>query len=122
MGIKPVKYAISAGVGGAHVISSYADEVQGWTEPFRRSQDYVHLIGFGIGLVDAVAEFSAEGAIGEALALSSEPLLIRSLYEAARHYLAGGSSSPKKSASKAGWKLVTQGAGAGQPQVIARYV
>jgi len=58
---KPVKYALAAGVGGAHVISSYADETQGWTEPFRRSQDYVHLIGFGIGLIDAVAEFSAGG-------------------------------------------------------------
>jgi len=105
------KYGVSAGVGAARIASRYVDEVQGWVEPFKRSKDYVGVAGFILGLVDAAAEFSKDGWVGETLALSSLPLVMDSFYEAIRHYAGGSPGGGKQGTQgKQGrWRLVQQG-------------
>jgi len=108
LAVKPIKYGISTGVGLVHVGTLLLDERQGWTEPFKRASDYPQLIGFGVGLaIDALDIGPEEGEIGEALALSSLPLLTRSIYEAVRHYVGGGAK--KVIARKGRWKLIKEG-------------
>ena len=88
----------------------FLDETQGWVEPFKRAQDYPQAIGFVLGMADALLELSEEGEIGETLAVASEPLLVKSIYEAVRHYV--GSGKKPKPKQKGRWKLVREGKGA----------
>ena len=120
--MKPIRHLTGFGLGGLHVGMAYLDETQGWEEPFKRAQDYPQTIGFVLGMADALLELTEKGEFGETLAVASEPLLMRSIYDAVRHYV--GSPSPKragKKTAKGRWKLVRtgqtgQGAGA---QVVA---
>ena len=92
----------------------YLDETQGWVEPFKRAQDYPQTIGFVVGMADALLELTEEGEIGETLAVASEPLLIRSIYEAVRHYVGSPEEKAKRKAQaklKGRWKLVREGRG-----------
>ena len=111
--MKPIRHITGFGLGGLHVGMLYLDEVQGWEEPFKRAQDYPQTIGFVLGMADALLELSEDGEIGETLAVASEPLLIRSAYEAVRHYV--GSPSPKRGKKrtkrKGRWQLVRVGEG-----------
>ena len=115
--MKPIRHATGFGLGGLHIGMVYLDETQGWVEPFKRTQDYPQAIGFVLGMADALLELSEDGEIGETLAVASEPLLIKSIYEAVRHYV--GSQSPKRAGrkpkQKGRWKLVREGAGAQMP-------
>jgi len=120
------RLGVAGGVGGVHVASLYVDEIQGWKEPFRRSQDYVNLGLFLAGLADAGMEISKEGWIGETLAIASEPLLIRSIYEALRHYVfkspgyRGGTKITSKKMTEGGWVLTRRGA-VGVVQTLTSY-
>jgi len=116
MAVKPVKYAISGVVGGIHVGTLVLDEAQGWKEPFKRSSDYPQTIGFITGLgLDALDILPEEG---EAIALSSFPLLLRSIYEAVKHYL-GAKTKVKQRAkqTKGRWKLIQTGREQTQAQI-----
>ena len=113
--MKPIRHATGFGLGGLHVGMVYLDEAQGWVEPFKRAQDYPQTIGFVVGMADALLELTEDGEIGETLAVASEPLLIKSIYEAVRYYV-GSPSSPKGAPRKKGrWKLVREGRGAKIP-------
>ena len=122
MAVKPIRHVTGLGLGGVHVATLYLDEAQGWDEPFKRSSDYPQTLGFVVGMADALLELSEKGEIGETLAVASEPLLIRSVYEAVRHYVGGGSSKRgRRRTPKGRWKLVREGAG-GQPQIPMRTI
>ena len=108
MPVKPLKYGIAGGVGVAHVGLLHLDEAQGWDAPFKRSSDYPQTIGFGLGLIMNVLDIWGEN--GETLAIASEPLLIRSIYDAVKHYVGGGSPK-KKTKTKGKWKLIREGRG-----------
>ena len=124
MGVRPIRHVTGLGLGGVHVATLYLDETQGWDEPFKRAQDYPQTIGFVLGMADAMLELTEKGEFGETLAVASEPLLIRSIYEAVRHYV--GSPSPKragKKTAKGRWKLVREGRRAGgEPQIPIRTI
>ena len=124
MGVRPIRHVTGLGLGGVHVGTVYLDETQGWEEPFKRTQDYPQTIGFVVGMADALLELTEKGEFGETLAVASEPLLMRSIYEAVRHYV--GSPSPKRAGKKTGkgrWKLVRAGQGAGgEPQIPMRTI
>jgi len=108
LAVKPIKYGISAAIGIGHVATLFLDEKQEWTEPFKRASDYSALIGFGAGLV--IDALDIEDDIGEALALSSLPLLTRSIYEAVRHYVGGGGAKKRKVVARKGrWKMIKEG-------------
>ena len=119
MPVKPVKLGTAAALGGAHVATLYLDEVQGWDEPFKRSSDYPQTVGFALGLalegLDVFTEGTPEEQASDALLCGSAPLFIRSIYEAARHYLGPMAKKAKKKRvrTKGGqWKLVQVGEGA----------
>lgn len=107
LGVRLAKLGIAGGVGLLHVGCLYADETQGWEEPFRRAQDYPQTIGFVLGLGSGLMLTGDVAEYGEALAVASEPLLIRSIYEAVRGSL--GSPKRKTPRSRSRWKLVKRG-------------
>jgi len=113
------RLGIGAAMGGAEIVAMYADEYQGWTEPFKRSKDYLNLGAFVVGLADAGMEFSKGGWVGETLFIASEPLLIRSIYEALRHYVFKGGSKggTKITSKKKGRWVLTERAGQAAPVV-----
>lgn len=119
MAVKLVKYGVAGGVGAAHVGLLYLDGAQGWDEPFKRSSDYPQLIGFGLGL--AMDALEVYGEIGETLAIASEPLLIRSVYEAVKHYVGGGTPKKRAQKTKGRWKLIREGKGA-RPGIPVRVI
>ena len=130
MPIKPVKVGTAGALGLAHVGTLYLDEVQGWEEPFKRASDYPSLIGFGFGLItegmDVFTEGSPEEEAADALLCASEPLLIRSIYEGLRYYLAPEAPVPREGGGGQGqgkWKLIKRGRKPGKAQrATIRYV
>jgi len=100
--IKLVKYGVSGGLGTAFVIGEYVDEIQGWTEPYKRTQEWIATGGFIAGLICDAMDIDA----GEALGLASFPLFIRAIKKAVAHYVAGSSSGGRKrGGGKGGWSL-----------------
>ena len=120
MPIKPVKLGTAGAVGIAQVGTLYLDETQGWDEPFQRSSDYPGLIGFGVGLVtqglDIFEEGTPEEQASDALVCASEPMLIRSIYEAVKHYVAAPAGKEGGGKSQGKWKLIKRGQKQGTPQ------
>jgi len=104
--LRLVKYGISAGVGVVNIVAQEIDLRQGWAEPYRRVQDYVGTVGFVTGII--LDGFDIVPEEGEALAISSLPLLIQSIRDAAKAYLKGGGSSPRTS-HPGHWRLVPSG-------------
>lgn len=122
MPIKPVKLGTAGAAGIVQVGTLYLDETQAWDEPFKRSSDYPGLIGFGVGLItqglDIFTEGTPEEEASDALLCASEPMLIRSIYEAVKYYLAPEQGGGKE--GKGRWKLIKRGQGR-QP-ATTRYV
>jgi len=101
--VKLVKYGISGAVGVGYIIGEYIDEKQGWIEPYRRTQDWIPTVGFFVGLgCDVLMPEEGMKEAGEALALSSFPLFLRSVKYGVKKLLAGGG---KKKGKKGGWRL-----------------
>ena len=81
MAINLTKTGISVIVGAVDIGLERSDETAGRTEPFKKWADYGRVIGAlaGYGLQVFMPR---QAAIGEALALSATPLLVKSIYKA----------------------------------------
>lgn len=81
MPVKLVKIGTSGIVGLVDIGLEKLDEMQGWTEPFRKSQDIFRAGAFSFGLINELALRIVPSDVGESLMDSSLPLLEKSIYE-----------------------------------------
>lgn len=86
MAVSGVKVGIAVGVGIIDEIVEEWDAKAGRTEPFRKATDWARLALAGIGYLTQT--FAPKyGAIGEGLALSSTPLLVKSIAKSVKGVL-----------------------------------
>ncbi len=78
MGIDFVKTGISVGVGGLDEVMEYWDEKTGRTESFRNAKDITRLVAAGLGYAMQIF-WPRQARLGESLALSATPLLVKSI-------------------------------------------
>ena len=78
MGIDFVKTGISVGVGGLDEVTEWWDEKTGRTESFRNAKDITRLVAAGLGYAMQIF-WPKQARLGESLALSATPLLVKSI-------------------------------------------
>lgn len=81
MPVKLVKIGTSATVGLVDIGLEKLDEMQGWTEPFKKSQDIFRAGAFAFGLANELVLNIVPSDVAESLMDSSLPLLEKSIYE-----------------------------------------
>jgi|GEM_PF-2379925 len=91
--INMMKSAVSLGVGVVDEGIEWWDERSGRAEPFRRATDIVRLLGAGLGYAMQVF-WPQQQALGEALALSTTPLLVKSVAKPIRSAISQQVSAP----------------------------
>jgi hypothetical protein len=84
-----MKSGISVGVGVVDEVMESWDEKEGRTEPFRKATDIVRLLG-ALGGYALQIFMPRQARIGEALALSATPLLVKSVAKPIRAAIGGG--------------------------------
>ena len=84
-----IKSGISVGVGVVDEVMESWDEKEGRTEPFRKATDIVRLLG-ALGGYALQIFMPRQARIGEALALSATPLLVKSVAKPIRAAIGGG--------------------------------
>lgn len=83
---------ISAGVGVVDEVATYWDEQEGRTESFKNAVDISRLLIAGAGY--AMQVFMPRMAVmGETLALSATPLLVKSISKPVRSAIGGGTTA-----------------------------
>ena len=86
-----MKSGISVGVGVVDEVAEAWDEKEGRTEPFRTATDIWRLLG-ALGGYALQIFMPKQARIGEALALSATPLLVKSVAKPIRAAIGGGAT------------------------------
>ena len=84
-----MKVGVSAGVGGADLLTEYIDKKQGYTKPFQNITDYGRLIYTAGGYVANYMDFGDDD-ITETMVLAGIPLLEKSIAKAFSKYVLKG--------------------------------
>lgn len=114
-----MKSGISVGVGVADEVLESWDEKEGRTEPFRKATDIGRLLG-ALGGYAIQIFMPKQDRIGEALALSTTPLLVKSVAKPIRAAIGGGTEERvflprKRQPVGAGAEARPQNLGGGNP-------